>query len=409
MKGKSFKKAPWYNHAVAACIAVVLFVLLTRFPEIRKGIGTFFGYFRPVILGIVIAYIVNPLSELLGRSLFRGIKKEKLSDLFSNLLAFIIVLAFLAFLLIMLIPQLIESVETFAKNLDGYLASLNRMLENWGVSKSMFDLDNFISSSENLLEKLTGYFKDNIQKILSMSASAGKSVVAWVIGFILAIYLLAEKRNLKKGLNRLVRGLFGDQRFPGVRSFLIKCNFICKRYIVFNLIDSLIIGSVNAIFMSICGMQYIGLVSFVVAITNLVPTFGPVVGAAIGGFILLMVKPGHALVFLIFTVVLQALDGYVIKPRLFGNTLGVSGLWILVGVIVGGNMFGVVGILLAIPAVAILDLIYRTYFIPWLEKKRGIGAAIEGGAEAPPEEIPPAEEDTSPGEVEEETEKREEE
>ena len=144
---------------------------------------------------------------------------------------------------------------------------------------------------------------------------------------------------------------------------------ILKRYIVFNLLDSLIVGGANAIFMAIVGMPYVGLVSFVVAIANLIPTFGPVIGALIGGFVLLMVNPWHALAFLIFTFILQTVDGYILKPKMFGDSLGVSGLWILVGVIVGGRAFGVVGILLAIPGVAILDFLYQEYFLPWLETR----------------------------------------
>lgn len=93
------------------------------------------------------------------------------------------------------------------------------------------------------------------------------------------------------------------------------------------------------------------------------------VGLVIGGFVLLMVNPTHALLFLVFTLVLQTLDGYVIKPRLFGNSLGVSGLWILVGVIVSGKMFGVIGILLAVPCVAVLDFMYGAYLLPALEKR----------------------------------------
>ena len=141
-------------------------------------------------------------------------------------------------------------------------------------------------------------------------------------------------------------------------------------HIVFNLLDSFIIGGANAIFMSAAQMQYVGLVSIVVAISNLIPTFGPVIGGAVGSFILLMVKPAHALIFLIFTLVLQFCDGYIIKPRLFGNSLGVSGLWILVAIIAGGGMFGVAGILLAIPAVAIIDLLYGSYLLPWLESRQ---------------------------------------
>lgn len=124
--------------------------------------------------------------------------------------------------------------------------------------------------------------------------------------------------------------------------------------------------------MAITGMQYVGLISFVVALTNLVPTFGPMVGLVIGGFVLLIVNPVHALMLVIITLILQFCDGYIIKPRLFGNSLGVSGLWILIGVIVGGNMFGVIGILLAVPCVAIMVLIYETYLLPELEKWTGI-------------------------------------
>ena len=113
-----------------------------------------------------------------------------------------------------------------------------------------------------------------------------------------------------------------------------------------------------------------GLISLVVAVTNLIPTFGPVIGAVIGGFILLLVNPLHALIFVAFSVVLQTLDGYVIKPKLFGDSLGVSGLLILVFIIVCGNMWGIVGILLAIPLAAIIDFICRDVIMPHLEERR---------------------------------------
>ena len=145
---------------------------------------------------------------------------------------------------------------------------------------------------------------------------------------------------------------------------------ICSRYIIFNLLDCFILGLVNGIIMMAFGMEYPGLISILVGVANLIPTFGPLVGAVIGAFVLLMFNPMHALIFLIITVVLQILDAYILRPRLFGNSLGVSGLLILVGVVVGGNMFGVIGILLSVPGVAILDLLYRNYFLPWLERRR---------------------------------------
>ena len=366
---KNFKEKPWYNTAFALCIAVVLYVLLTHWPGFRAGLRTFLTYFSPVIMGAIIAYIVNPLSLMYGRSIFRAIKKENARSFLSNILAFITVVLFLVFLLLMLIPQLIESAYTFIGNLDGYVVSLHAMLESVGVSATMLDLDRFISSSEALIETVTDYIKQNMSVILSTSVGVGKGAVQFLIAFMLSIYLLADKARLKEGGKRILFACFGGAKYRDLLKVLRRCHSILNRYIVFNLLDSLIIGGVNAIFMLILGMPYIGLVSFVVAVTNLVPTFGPVVGAIIGGFILLMVKPWYALAFIIFSVVLQTVDGYILKPKLFGDSLGISGLWILIGVIVGGRAFGVAGILLAIPGVAILDFLLREYLLPWMEAR----------------------------------------
>ena len=367
---KRLKEKPWFNYAVAACIAVILYVVLTHLPGVRKATGTFLGYCRPVILGCVIAYLINPLSKLYSRSIFRRIKKDHTKETVSNVLAFVTVILFLALLLLILIPQLIESVSLFVANLDGYAASVNDMLNRIGVSASTLNLDHVITSSEAILETVTDYIKNNLNTILSMSVSAGKGVLLFLIAFLLSIYLLSAKSRLKDGGKRLLKASFSEDRYEKIRDFFAKSHKIFNRYIAFNLLDSLIIGIVNALFMTILGMPYVGLVSFVVAVTNLIPTFGPVIGAGIGGFVLVLVKPWYALAFLIFTVVLQCIDAYLIKPKLFGDSLGVPGLWILVGVVIGGRLFGIVGILLAIPGVAILDMLYKEYFMPWLEARR---------------------------------------
>ncbi len=368
MTGRPFKDKTWYPYAVAACIGVALFVLLTRFGSIWQGCKTFIGFFSPVILGCVIAYIVNPLAKLYRRLLFSRLKKPSRQSFFANLLAFITVILFLVFTLMMLIPQLIDSVYTFIENLDGYVASLSSMLEEWGLSSSL-DLQKLIDSSENLLDTVATYIRENIKDILATSAHAGKSLVKWAIAFMLSIYLLADKERLKSGGGRFLRAVMRPEQYDRAVVFLRRCDFILSRYIVFNLLDSLIVGGANAIFMGIVGMPYVGLVSFLVAVTNLVPTFGPVIGGIIGGFVLLMVNPWHALAFLIFTAIIQTVDGYILKPKLFGDSLGISGLWILVGVIVGGRAFGVAGILLAIPGVAILDFLHREHLLPWLESR----------------------------------------
>ena len=201
-----------------------------------------------------------------------------------------------------------------------------------------------------------------------MTASIGSHISAWLIGAIFAIYFLSEKDKLKTGAARLLKAILKQERYSKALPFLQKCDEILSRYIIFSLLDGTIVGIVNAVAMTIMGMPYVGLVSVIVGVTNLIPTFGPIIGAVIGAFILLLVNPTDVIGFLILTLVLQTVDGYIIKPKLFGDTFGVSGLWILAAVVVGGRVFGVIGILLAIPSMAILDYLYHEWFLPRLEK-----------------------------------------
>ena len=167
-----------------------------------------------------------------------------------------------------------------------------------------------------------------------------------------------------------MHAILSERMFQSSCKFWNHCNTIMIRYIVGELLDALIIGVSNFVFFLIAGLPYNLLISVVVGVTNLAPTFGPIVGGVVGAFILVLNNPWHALWFIIFTIILQTIDGYVIKPKLFGNTLGVSSVWILVCIIVGGRMFGVPGILLAIPFAAISDYVYNNYILVVLENRK---------------------------------------
>ena len=365
-KPRKFSEQSWYPYAVAICLGVLLYVLLEHIDSIWGAIAKISGYFLPVLLGCVLAYIMNPLAKFYQRTVFKKIKKHSTAWSLSAALAIVTVILVLVFLLGTLIPQLIDSIMTLVGNIDGYRASLKSLLEHWGVAKHM-NLDGLLTSSGDVVGKIAAYIQKNLGDIVSAGSKAGRGVANWVIALFLSVYLLAAKDSLKLGVRRLARASMSKRSYTRTCSFLHRCDAILSRYISYSLIDAAIIGVANLIFMWIFGMQYAGLVSAVMALTNLIPTFGPIIGVVVGGFVLLLVNPMHALIFVIFTFVLQTLDAYVIKPRLFGNSLGVSGLLILIAIVVGGNIFGVVGILLAIPVAAILDFVYKEVFLPWLE------------------------------------------
>jgi predicted PurR-regulated permease PerM len=282
--------------------------------------------------------------------------------------AVILLILMLGFLLRTLIPQLMDSLVMLVSNMDVYLASLHDLIDKWGLSEVLRS-DRLFDSSEDIVKRVQAYFSQNAGSVMDASAAAGRSIVKWVIAFVLSVYLLSAKTNLKNGVKHLLSTLMPEKRFNSFVSFISRCDRILVSYIVSSLIDAIIIGVLNLIFMTVMGMEYAGLISVVVAVTNLVPTFGPIVGGAVGALILLLVKPVHALIFVIFTFILQFIDPYFIKPKLFGNTLGVSGLLIVVSVLICGRMFGVPGILLSIPLAAILSFVYKEAILPALERR----------------------------------------
>ena len=372
MKKNGFRNQKWYNNAVAILIGVVGYVILTNLGTISGTLQVIGSYFMPVIYGCVIAYMVNPLAAMLQRSIFSGIRNESVKWGLSIFLGMFMVILLLGCLLFMLIPQLIDSVALLIGNMDTYVATMDRMIRNLNIPGLDIEsqLEGLATSSEDLIKTATQFLSTSLRSIVSASRGVGRNLVNLFLALILSFYLLGSKESIKAGSKRLMKAALPDRLYETIRTFLNRCNNILVRYIVFSILDAIIVGGVNALFMAITGMQYIGLISAVVGITNLIPSFGPVIGGAIGCFILLLVNPWHALAFLIFTLVLQTVDGYLIKPKLFGNSLGVSGLLILVSIVVFGNIMGILGILLAIPLAAIIDFSYEEYFLPFLERRK---------------------------------------
>ncbi|MBO7634658.1 MAG: AI-2E family transporter [Lachnospiraceae bacterium] len=369
MKFKEIKNKKWFNGMLIACTAVTLFVLLSNIGKVLGVIGAAISFFMPLIFGAIIAYMINPLAKKLSMTLFKKVKRRNVQWTLSAVLALIIVVVVVGFMLGILIPQLIDSIRTFSANFNTYLEALQNFLEKGEISK-FIDLKAFIDSSETAWNKLFGLISDNMENIMSASADFGKSFMNWILGFILSIYLLMAKRSVKVFCSQLGKALFDANRYDAFKTFWYRCDGILSHYIAYSLIEGIMVGLMNALFMMIMRMQYVGMISVVVALTNLIPTFGPIFGGVVGAFILLMVKPWHALAFIIFTLVLQTVDGYIIKPNMFGDSLGVSGLLILITIITGGKMFGVPGILLSIPFAAILDFVYKDYILVKLRENR---------------------------------------
>jgi predicted PurR-regulated permease PerM len=330
-----------------------------------------FKFISPVFYGLIIAYVLHPFVEFFEEKVLVNIENKKKRRNLSVLLAAIIVIICISILMIALIPQLIKSVLGLVMNFNTYAKSLQAIISSLTTSlaSSNIDISSLAHAGNQFLEMLSKLISANMKSIISTSFNIGSGLFNILISIILAIYFLLDATPLQSGVREFSKAILSPEKYKNITGFWRRCNRILVRYMVFDIIDGIIVGFANFFFFLIMDMPYNILISVVVGITNLAPTFGPIVGGLIGAFILLLVNPWQALWFILFTLVLQTIDGYILKPKLFGNSFGVSSIWILITIIVGGRMFGVWGILLAIPFAAIADYFYRDVIWKKLEKR----------------------------------------
>ena len=362
----------WKEYALAGCVTVTLLVILLNIGKVVSAVGSFLKLFSPVFWGVVIAYVLDPMATFFCRRLFGKMKNEKAAWSFSVLLTVIIVLGFLTLVISMLIPQVAGNIQSLLDNAEGYVDSLVARYEDHPIVSGIIaeNVNEYLIGENGVLEKIAGFITGNMKMLISTASSLGGKAANVGIGFILALYFLLAKSAIKAVFSKFFSLTLTPLKYMRGKILFDKFNNIFSKYIVCELLDSLIVGLVNFLFMTACAMPNALFVSVIVALTNLAPTFGPLAGAVIAAFILLLSAPGKVVLFLIFTLALQTLDGYVVKPKLFGGVLNVPGVVILLSIIICGKMMGITGMLLAIPIAAVVVYGYSEVFISRRELKR---------------------------------------
>ena len=369
------EKNRWSGLTISLCIVVAFYMLLANLGNLKGFFNSFFTITSTVIIGAVIAYTVNPLAVIMNKRIEKLFKKHKnYSWIISASVSLVLVLCLIVGLLALISPMLIDNITNFARGLSGYMNSLKEMVISSELNDDLKNsITGFIDDQSDLTKLVSKFVLGNditAAGVLSFSAGTVSAAFNFLIGIILAFYFLIGKKKLLDLLTEFFNLIVPTKHYENFSNVMNRLNSIFSRFIVCELIDALIVGVVNAVFMFAMKMPYAVFCSVIVALCNLAPTFGPFVGAFIGAVILLLAEPQFVIPFLIFTLALQLIDGYVIKPRLFGSALKVPAFLVLVFIVVGGKIWGVPGVLLAIPLAAILSYIYRQIFVPWLSARK---------------------------------------
>lgn len=369
MSKKKFKQV-----IMLILFAVAVLCVMNNVYVIWKALATFVSVAMPFIIGFCIAYIINkPYAFFADKMLIKMDKSKhqilkKTRKPLSLILAYIVVLGIIGILIGIIVPQLAESFNTLATNFSGYAESF----KTWIISaakqylnveiKDDNDLFNMVNelvamiTGGELIQYVTNFVSDFANKLPNLFDTAIKftsNLYNAVMGLIISVYFLGCKEKLIYQCKKFTVAFLPEKILPKVFEVVELTDRMFGKYVYGRIIGSMIIGMICFIGMSIFRFDYPLIISVIIGITNIIPVFGPFIGIIPSILILLFVNPVEAVWFTVFIIILQQIDANLIEPRVMGSSIGISGFWVMASVIIGGGLFGIVGMFTAVPVFSV--------------------------------------------------------
>jgi predicted PurR-regulated permease PerM len=370
----------YYTISIYTIITVLIIALLLKVIwNWSSTIDTFskiLDVLSPFLIGIFIAYLMNPLVKLLNRSFFQKLLKIKNSSVrkaLSIFVSYIIVFGIIGICISVIIPELYSSLKNLYANVQDYYDKLINFLDKLNEKHPDWDISYITTVVKDNSSDIIDFVRGSLDKVLPLLYNTSISVISWIFNIIIAIivscYLLIDKNRLLLNCRRLMYAVLKKERADRLSDTLSSCNKIFGNFIIGKTIDSTIIGFMCFIFMKILGLKYSMLISVIVGITNMIPYIGPFIGAVPGVVILLTVHWKYALIFGVLILVLQQFDGLYLGPKILGESTGLRPVWILFAITVGGWLCGPVGMFLGVPCVAVIAFLVERAITKQLDKK----------------------------------------
>lgn len=357
------------SNLIVVLLGILFYVLLMNFGSVRGKIAEFFKVLEPFVVGFAVAYLLNSPVHFFENKVFRKLRWKRGLSIASVYLLLVVVLVVLINLIL---PQVTESVVALINNLEGYLSNLNAWVDSL---VARFDLENadgidaLMVSYEDLISRAAKMVSVAIPQLLNFGVAVGSGVISAITALISSVYMLSGKSKLKRQLKSILFAIFATEKVERALSVSRRANEIFVGFINGKIIDSAIIGVLCFILCSIFRIPLALLISLIVGITNVIPFFGPFIGAIPSIMILLIVDPVSALKFTILVILLQQFDGNILGPKILGNSTGISAIWVLVAIVVGGGLFGFAGMLLGVPTFAVIYMLTKEFVTARLAEK----------------------------------------
>lgn len=357
---KKYTTISLYALAIIAA-SILIYILISHWGETKNVIADFAGVLTPFFIGLLAAYFLIPLvAKIQGmiHKLFTKGRCEKLVKTVSIIIAYVLVLGFITIAFVFVIPQTLQSVQELTDKIPGMYRQIMQELELIQKRYPEFDLNlvgnQLASIIPNLVNYGTNLVSDLIPMVYSVSMSIVKLAINIILGLIISVYMIYSKEKFAYQGKRVVYAIFPEKKGDAVCTTLRECNDIFGAFLISKAIDSLIIGCICCVAMNIIKLPYAVLLSVIVGITNMIPYFGPFIGAVPGVLIFLCTDWESAIIFAIMILIIQQFDGLILGPRLLGQSTGLSPIWVIFAITVGGAYFGVLGMFIGVPVVAVV-------------------------------------------------------
>lgn len=352
-KIKSYFTDSAVKNTITLCAAVRFYLALNNIPTIKAVFSNAVSIISPFIYAFAIAFILNRPMMWFERTLFKDKKKKRI---FSVALTFTIAISLISVLMVLVLPQIGLSIAYLVEAMPGFIQSVSQtateVMEqihlNSRLSRQVQEMWNNIGTG------IMNFTVSVLPGVVNVSIGIGNAVVKSIMSTIIAIYMLASKDRLKFQIKKFFYAYFSKNFAEETFELGRMSNTIFSDFIIGKMIDSTIIGIIAFIGMLFIYPDYAVLIAIIIGVTNMIPFFGPFIGAIPSIFILLILSPFASFVFLIFIIVLQQVDGNIIGPKVLGSSLGLSPLWILVGIIVGNGAMGFLGMIIGVPTFAVI-------------------------------------------------------
>ena len=357
--------------SISGILVVAFYTLINNVEPLFGVLQAIFVALSPFIYGIGIAFLLNPLRKIIEYSWLGKTKlKPRTKKIIASFGALFIGIIMLFVFFSILIPQMISSIQTFLSSFEGYVDSARNFFEsnNFFSDDLLKTLNPVIDKGVSMLGDWVSNLASSLNAILMYSVIFAKSVMNFLIGMIIALYILLDEVNLKRQMKKVLYALLPEKTTKGIlRTTRLTINTF-NSFVAGKAVDSLIIGILCYIILSFMKMPYTPLISVVVGVTNMIPVFGPFLGAVPSILILLLVDPFKALEFSIFILILQQVDGNIIGPRILGGAVGLPTLYVMFAIIIGGALFGIVGMFIGVPVFSVIFVLVSEFIHRQLDK-----------------------------------------